>query len=153
LLLSLLGACNASAKVGVQAGDVAPRWSDPVADGGTLASSQVRRDPVYLNFFASWCPPCNAEAPWIETLQRRYANQGLRVVGVDVEENAATAKRFSDKYHLTFPVLVDSGDLANIYRVNGLPVHVFIKRDGTISRIVVGEMSDAQIAAAVKAIL
>lgn len=108
---------------------------------------------MYLNFLASWCPPCNEETPWIEKLQRRYRAEGLRVVGVDVEENSAIARRFSAKYALTYPVLVDQGTLANLYRVNGLPVHVFIKRDGTISRIVVGEMSDAQITSAVRAIL
>jgi cytochrome c biogenesis protein CcmG, thiol:disulfide interchange protein DsbE len=139
--------------VGAVAGDRAPSWRDPVATGGALSSASLRDVPVYLNFFASWCPPCNEEAPWIETLQQRYDSRGLHVVGVDVEENAAIARRFSDKYHLTFPVLVDPGTLANLYRVNGLPVHVFIKRDGSISRIVVGEMSRAQITSAVRAIL
>lgn len=118
-----------------------------------MRSSTVFGSPVYLNFFATWCPPCNEEAPWIEHLSQQYANRGLRVIGVDVEESAALARSFRDKYHLTFPILVDNGTLENLYRVNGLPVHVFIERDGTIGRIVVGEMSKSEIASAVRAIL
>jgi cytochrome c biogenesis protein CcmG/thiol:disulfide interchange protein DsbE len=132
---------------------MAPQWSDPLATGGTLSSSAVQRDPVYLNFFATWCPPCNAEAPWLEALQQQYAAQRLHIVGVDVEESAAAAQRFRAKYHLTYPVLVDSGTLENLYHVNGLPVHVFIKRNGDIAKVVVGEMSRAQITSAIKSIL
>jgi cytochrome c biogenesis protein CcmG, thiol:disulfide interchange protein DsbE len=146
-----LAACGGSSHP--VAGGVAPPWSDPLSTGGTMASASLRGDPVYLNFFATWCPPCNEEAPYIERLSRLYERRGLHVVGVDVEENAELAQRFRAKYHLTYPILVDTGTLENLYRVNGLPVHVFIERDGTIHQIVIGEMSKSQITTAVKAIL
>ena len=150
----LLAACGASSHAtGIRPGDVAPPWTDPLSTGGRFAFSSLRGSPVYLNFFATWCPPCNDEAPWIESLQRRYGMRGLHVIGVDMEESAPLAQRFRAKYHLTYPVVVDGGTLEQLYNINGLPVHVFIKRDGTIYRSVVGEMSKAEIQAAVRAIL
>ena len=63
---------------------------------GTLALASLRGKVVYLNFFATWCPPCNEEAPAIDALQRRStARRGLQVVGVDVLENAAESRRVS----------------------------------------------------------
>lgn len=153
VLLSALVACGSAGKGGVRAGDAAPQWSDPLVNGTTFSYASLKGSPVYLNFFASWCPPCNVEAPGIETLQQRYASRGLHVIGIDEEENASTARGFAQKYHLTYPIVVDSDTLENLYHVNGLPVHVFIRRDGTIYENVAGEMSQAEIAAAVKAIL
>lgn len=152
LLVLTLAACNGTRNA-VAVGNPAPSWGDPLSTGGRMTSASLRGKPVYLNFFATWCPPCNAEAPWIESLSKQYAPRGLRIVGVDVEETTALAQRFRAKYDLTYPVLVDTGTLENLYRVNGLPVHVFIERDGTIHRIVVGEMSKSEILDAVKAIL
>ncbi len=152
LAVLLLVACNGGTS-GPGTGKIAPPWSDPLATGGKLTSASLHGDPVYLNFFATWCPPCNEEAPGIEKLEKRYAGRGLRIVGVDVEENATLARRFRAKYGLTYPILVDTGTLENLYRVNGLPVHVFIYRDGTIHRIVIGEMSSSEIRAEIRAIL
>ena len=131
----------------------APAWSDPLSSGGMFASASLAGKPVYLNFFASWCPPCNAEAPSINVLYKKYRARGLQVVGVDVLENAAKAQGFRDKYHLAYPVVVDSGQLRKAYNVNGLPVQVFIGSDGTIRQIVIGEMEPAAINAAIKSIL
>lgn len=151
-VLLALAACGSSQHAIVN-GASAPAWSDPVATGGTLSSSALQGAPVYLNFFASWCPPCNVETPWIEAFSREFAARGLRIVGVDMEENAPTALRFRAKYGITYPVLVDSGTLQTLYNINGLPVHVFIKRDGTISHIVVGEMSKREIETDIRTIV
>jgi thiol-disulfide isomerase/thioredoxin len=152
--LAALAACSASSSnVGIAVGNTAPAWSDPLSTGGEFTFASLRGSPVYLNFFATWCPPCNEEAPWIETLQHRYGPRGLRIVGIDMQENALLAQRFRAKYRLTYPVVVDSGTLQDLYNINGLPVHVFIARDGTIRRLVVGEMAKSEIESAVKSLL
>ncbi len=115
--------------------------------------SSLRGKPVYLNFFATWCPPCNEEAPSINALQKRYAADGLQIVGVDELENASKAAQFVRKYALIYPAVVDDGTLQTQYDVNGLPVHVFIDRKGVVRKIVPGEMSESQIAAAIQGIL
>jgi thiol-disulfide isomerase/thioredoxin len=154
-LLALLCACS-SARGGsgvARVGHVAPQWTDPNSSGGIFSSNSLRGKPVYLNFFATWCPPCNEEAPYINAMQKQYAAQGLRVVGIDELESAKKAQQFAHKYTLVYPTVVDQGTLQTLYGVNGLPVHVFIDRSGVVRKIVAGEMSKSDITAAIRAIL
>lgn len=148
----LLAGCHNNAAV-AKVGEAAPSWQEPTTTGSTLAAASLQGKPVYLNFFASWCPPCNAEAPDIIALQRQYAGRGLQVVGVDVLDSASKASSFVAAHHLDYPAVVDDGALRDAYNINGLPVHVFIDRQGIVRKIVVGELSRAQMEADVKAIL
>ena len=134
-------------------GQPAPNWTQPTASGEKLSLDSLHGKPVYLNFFATWCPPCNEEAPDVNALQKQFAHQGLRVVGVDELEDAKKAKQFVEKFGLVYPAVVDDGTLQTQYNINGLPVHVFINRQGVIKKNKVGEMSKAEIAASIKAIL
>ncbi len=152
ILCACVTACGHS-HIGTARGDVAPAWTDPLATGGSLSTASLTGKPVYLNFFATWCPPCNVETPWIESFSKQYAGRGLVVIGIDMQESARAASGFRAKYHLTYPVIVDAGTLENLYSINGLPVHVFIARNGTIYRKVIGEMSKPEIESALKAIL
>jgi cytochrome c biogenesis protein CcmG/thiol:disulfide interchange protein DsbE len=122
-------------------GQPAPAWSEPTSQGTNLALASLRGKVVYLNFFASWCPPCNEEAPAIDALQRQLGSQGLQVVGVDVLENARKAAQFRAEHRLSYPAVVDDGALRDQYSINGLPVHVFIDRAGIVRNVVVGELS------------
>jgi peroxiredoxin len=158
--LATLAACSGHSSAGCaqdaatgKIGCPAPAFTEPTADGGTLALTSLKGKPVYLNFFATWCPPCNAEAPTINALQEKYAARGLHVVGVDVLENAAAARKFRDGHHLIYPALVDSGTLRDQYDVNGLPVHVFIDRTGVVKNIVVGELTPADMDENIRRIL
>jgi cytochrome c biogenesis protein CcmG/thiol:disulfide interchange protein DsbE len=134
-------------------GQAAPSWSEPSLPGPTLSFTSLRGKPVYLNFFATWCPPCNQEAPAIDALQQQYRARGLQIVGVDVLENAGKATEFRRSHHLSYPVVVDAGTLRDQYNVNGLPVHVFIDRAGLIRKIVVGELSSADMRSNIERIL
>src|SRR6185312_16318418 len=122
-------------------GQPAPAWSEPAVPSGTLSLASLHGKAVYLNFFASWCPPCNEEAPTLNALQKQYGSRGLQVVGVDVLENARKAEQFRSDHKLAYPAVVDDGTLRNQYDVNGLPVHVFIDRSGVVRDVVVGELS------------
>jgi cytochrome c biogenesis protein CcmG, thiol:disulfide interchange protein DsbE len=144
--------CSRSAHAGgastgvARVGKPAPSWSKPAIPSGTLLSlASLRGKFVYLNFFASWCPPCNDEAASIEALQRRYGPQGLQVVGVDVAENAGKAEAFRDTHHLSYPVVVDDGTLQQQYGIEGLPVHVFIDPRGVVRHIEVGGLDANEI--------
>ncbi len=153
LLAACSGASNAATNSATDAnaapqhahiGSAAPNWTEPEAGGGTLELASLKGKAVYLNFFATWCPPCNEEAPAINALQQKYASQGLQVVGVDVLENAAAAEKFRTEHKLVYPALADSGTLRDEYNINGLPVHVFIDRAGVVKNIVVGELSPSE---------
>ncbi|MGA7571526.1 MAG: TlpA disulfide reductase family protein [Candidatus Aquilonibacter sp.] len=152
--LALLTACS-SHGVGSTAriGQSAPDWTDPLVSGGSLSMAQLRGKPVFMDFFATWCPPCNDEAPEVNAAYKTYAPQGLQVVGIDVEENAQKAKQFVSQHQLTYPAVVDSGTLSDLYSINGMPVGVFIDKNGVIRRIEVGQLSSAQLNADIKSIL
>jgi len=149
----LVSACTHNGKQVAQVTQPAPDWTQPLSTGGTLTLSSLRGKPVYLNFFATWCPPCKDEAPFINKMQQQYASRGLHVVGVDELESAAQAESFRKQFHLVYPAVVDGGTLQGQYLVNGLPVHVFIGRDGVIRKMVAGEMAHAEIQKAVQSIL
>jgi cytochrome c biogenesis protein CcmG/thiol:disulfide interchange protein DsbE len=149
----LATACSQNSSTTAQAAKRAPDWTMPTSTGGTLTLSSFRGKPVYLNFFATWCPPCKDEAPYINSLQKEFASRGLRVIGVDELENAKQAESFRKQFHLVYPAVVDGGTLQSQYLINGLPVHVFIGRDGVIRKMVAGEMARPQILAAVRSIL
>lgn len=149
----MLAACAGGGNRMPQAQQAAPNWTEPTSTGGTLSLGALRGKAVYLNFFATWCGPCKEEAPFINTMQKRYGVRGLQVVGIDEFENAKQAELFRKKYGLVYPAVLDSGTLQQQYLVNGLPVHVFIGRNGIIRKIAVGQLSNAQIAANVLAIL
>jgi cytochrome c biogenesis protein CcmG, thiol:disulfide interchange protein DsbE len=132
---------SASAQQTARVGRPAPSWSEPSIPGPTLSLASLRGKAVYLNFFATWCEPCNEEAPSIDALARAYARRGAAVVGIDVLESARKAAEFRTRHHLSYPVVVDTGTLRAQYDVNGLPVHVFIDRGGVVQKIAVGELS------------
>ncbi len=125
-------------------GRPAPAWSEPAVPSGTLALASLHGKAVYLNFFASWCPPCNEEAPTLNALQKQFGSHGLQIVGVDVLENARKAEQFRSEHHLAYPAVVDDGTLRNQYNINGLPVHVFIDRSGVVRDVIVGELSETE---------
>jgi cytochrome c biogenesis protein CcmG, thiol:disulfide interchange protein DsbE len=143
---------NASSEA-ARIGRPAPNWSEASLPGPTLSLASLHGKAIYLNFFATWCPPCNEEAPAIDALSRSYASRGLQVVGVDVLENQRKAASFRQAHHLSYPVVIDSGTLRRQYEVNGLPVHVFIDRTGTVQKIVVGELSPAAMRSDVETIV
>jgi cytochrome c biogenesis protein CcmG/thiol:disulfide interchange protein DsbE len=150
-LLAVAACSGGSPRASV--GNAAPSFSEPTVTGDTLTMDSLKGKAVYLNFFATWCPPCNEEAPDVAAVSKEFASRGLQVVGVDVLENATKAKTFVDEHHITYPAVVDSGMLRDAYNINGMPVHVFIDKSGVVKKIEVGELSKAEMIADVKMIL
>ena len=151
--VALLAACSGGVGTTARIGQIAPDWKDPLVSGGTMSMAQLRGKPVFMDFFATWCPPCNDEAPEVNAAYKEYAPQGLQVIGVDVEETAKKAKQFVDQHQLSYPAVVDTGTLSDLYSINGMPVGVFIDKNGVIRRIEVGQLSSNQLNADIKAIL
>ncbi len=123
-------------------------------DGNPVRLADLRGRPVWLNFWASWCPPCQAETPTIRDLAAAYAPQGLEVIGVSVQEATEDDVRaYAERYGLEYTVAADlAGDVFRRYRVYGLPTQYFLDGDGVIRSVVNGPVT-AESAAANLALL
>jgi peroxiredoxin len=135
------------------AGDPMPAFSAPAARGGTISDAAYRNKPLYLNFFASWCVPCNEEAPFVATMFKKYRAKGLNIVGVNELEDKTKALAFAHQYGWPFAIAVDDGGVGHAFGVIGLPVHVFIDKHGNVSTFRLGEMDQGDIEAAIRKIL
>jgi cytochrome c biogenesis protein CcmG, thiol:disulfide interchange protein DsbE len=96
-----------------------------------LGLADLRGKVVYVDFWASWCGPCRQSFPWMSSLQRSLAADGLVVIAVNVDQEHADAERFLAEYTPGFRVAFDpKGSLAEHYHVRGMPTSVLIGRDG-----------------------
>jgi peroxiredoxin len=151
--------------IGLEIGSLAPELAGTRADGTPWALTDVTGKPVrladlrgkgvWLNFWASWCPPCQAETPILRDTYDAYKDRGLELIGISVQEtNPADVGAYAAKYALRYTIAADlSADVWHLYRGYGLPTHVFIDPTGRIRRIIAGPLDAAQAAAEVEAIL
>jgi thiol-disulfide isomerase/thioredoxin len=107
--------------------------------GGTAKLSSFRGRLVFLNFWATWCPPCRAEMPSMERLYRRLRAKGLEVVGVDLQESKAEVQKFVKERSLSFTVLLDTtGDVGGSWGAQSIPTTYLIDRSGGVFARAVG---------------
>jgi cytochrome c biogenesis protein CcmG, thiol:disulfide interchange protein DsbE len=125
----------------------APGATRPLQRLGAPGSSTLaafRGRVVLLNFWASWCEPCEAEAPLLERAQSRLASAGGTVLGVTYEDLSTDAEAFVSRFKLTYPSLRDtSGEFAHSYGTNELPESFIVDRNGDIVAIERGEIGMA----------
>ncbi len=139
-----------------QAGKPAPAFSLPSPDGKkTVSLEALKGKPVYVNFFATWCGPCNDEAPSIGKLRAQYAKRGLQVVGIDELEAGSQGAAFQKKYNSPYNLVAvdESGAVGKQYNTIVMPVHVFIDRRGIVRTFRLGEMTPAEIETAIKEVV
>ncbi|MBA2469073.1 MAG: redoxin domain-containing protein [Chloroflexia bacterium] len=137
-------------------GEQAPELVTFDTNGQLVRLSDFRGQPVWLNFWGSWCAPCRAEFPEIEAAYRDLNAQGLVMLGVAVGEDPLVAQDYADRVGGTFPVLADPAYLAALipedenpeahsivtsYTINNYPTHIFIDRDGTVRSVILSPMS------------
>jgi peroxiredoxin len=112
----------------------------PSLTGRPLRLSDFKGKVVFLNFWATWCPPCKEEMPSMERLYRRYSDRGFAIVAVSIDSGGAPpVAAFVKRFGLTFPVGLDSKmTVANQYTVRALPSTFLIDRSGTIAAFAMG---------------
>jgi cytochrome c biogenesis protein CcmG/thiol:disulfide interchange protein DsbE len=119
----------------------APSFTLTLFDGTVLRLDDLRGKVVFLNFWASWCPPCRAEARMLEAAWQKYKDQGVLFLGVNIQDQEESARAFIDEFGVTYPNGLDRGSrIAIDYGVWGLPETFFIDRDGRITYKHVGAL-------------
>jgi cytochrome c biogenesis protein CcmG, thiol:disulfide interchange protein DsbE len=108
---------------------------------GTLQLSSLRGKAVVLNFWASWCHPCKAEAPALEDAAKRWGGRVV-VLGVDLNDFKGDARTFMRRHGITYPIVHDNGNVTSPkYGLTGLPESFFVDRRGHVVAHVPGQVS------------
>jgi cytochrome c biogenesis protein CcmG, thiol:disulfide interchange protein DsbE len=123
--------------------DPGPAWEKAASDG-RVSLDELRGTPLVVNFWASWCDPCRAEA---KVLERAYkAQSGVLFLGLDAQDAREDARDFIAQFGLTFPHVRDPGnDTQRAWGVTGLPETYFIGAGGQVVGHVIGTVDDAQL--------
>jgi len=129
-------------------GRQAPPFTLTLFDGKRLSLENLRGKVVFLNFWASWCPPCRAEARELEATWQRVKDQEVIFLGIDIQDTEEDARAFLKEFSITYPNGRDaSGKVAIDYGVWGIPETFFIDRRGRITYKHVGTLGQALITA------
>lgn len=132
----------------------APGFTLTGLDGHTLRLAAFRDKVVLLNFWATWCAPCQLEMPVFAAWQRQHAQQGFQVIGVSMDDDAAPARRVVERLKLDYPVAMGDERLAAHYGgVLGLPLTFLIDRNGVVRARFQGETDVRVIESRVNALL
>ena len=131
---------------GTQVGNLAPDFKLPDLDGQAVSLSDFRGKPVLINFWATWCPPCRYEMPFIQEIyeDKAWQDKGLVIVAVNTGESRSKVEDFMENYGLSFLVLLDiESEVARKYNAAPpWPVTFFIDKDGIIQEKVIGAFQD-----------
>ncbi|MDR0562630.1 MAG: TlpA family protein disulfide reductase [Spirochaetaceae bacterium] len=102
-------------------------------DGSSITLSRLKGKVVFLNFWATWCPPCRAEMPSMEILYQRYKDSGVELIAVDIMEKPQDVRNFLKNNPYTFPIAMDAdGAVSGQYGIQAVPTTFIIDRDNTI---------------------
>ncbi len=140
LALALLATgCSPNPTQGTKVHSLAPDFQLYNLDGNRVSLSDFRGKPVLINFWATWCPPCRAEMPYIQEIYEEWTNKGLLVLAINIGERSSKVEEFMRSNSLSFAVLLDTKqDVAQRYNITGIPTTFFIDKDGIIQDKVIG---------------
>jgi thiol-disulfide isomerase/thioredoxin len=135
-------------------GQPAPPLAVPQLGGGEITLSNLRGKPVWVNFMASWCPPCRDELPIMNGFAARYADTGLVVLAIDVREDEEVVDAFIRELNVTFPVGLDrDGTAQSDWGAFALPVHYWIDAEGIVREGALGGIGPDVMAEGLESIL
>lgn len=136
-----LGGVNSSLLPKV--GEPAPDFATVLSDGRVVRLSDFRGQPVWLNFWGSWCPPCRAEMPDMQAAYEELAPRGLVMLAVSLDEPPAAAFEYAARNGATYLVATDPERKMTgpDYPIVNFPTHILIDRDGIVRGVVLAELN------------
>ena len=143
LLLSVLLSAAALAAPSLASGDAAPPLALPDGRGQHVDLAKLRGKVVYVDFWASWCTPCRRSFPWMNELSRRYGDQGLTIVAVNVDRKREDADKFLNATPGEFTVVYDpAGATPAAWQVKAMPTSYLVDASGRIVLVESGFRDD-----------
>jgi thiol-disulfide isomerase/thioredoxin len=150
---------------GLRPGSTAPELATTLDDGSTYQLTDLQGRPirldalrgkvVWLNFWATWCPPCQQETPILRELDAKYRDRGLEIIGISVQETTpADVEAYARRYQLGYTIGFDgSGHILRTYRVFALPTQFFIDVNGVVQLVLNGPVDKTAASALIESML
>jgi thiol-disulfide isomerase/thioredoxin len=139
----VLAGCGSSAGASSGGSGPARALTGDTLTGGTFDLAAAKGKPTVVNFFASWCGPCNQEAP--EVVAFAKAHPDVQMVGVATNDKPFDTQSFATRYGISYPVVIDlDGSIGNAWGVTGIPTTFFIDKNGNVRDSIVGSSTQAQ---------
>ncbi|UUV26956.1 MULTISPECIES: thiol-disulfide oxidoreductase ResA [Lysinibacillus] len=135
-------------------GDEAPNFTLVDMQGDKHSLEEYKGQGVFLNFWGTWCKPCEREFPIIDRYYNEYKEKDIQVLAINIAESDFVVQNYIDRKGLTFPVLIDKNkSVMEAYNINPLPTTILINSEGKIEKIITGEMKEQDIKSYMELIL
>ena len=151
-----VGCTGGSSPPKVEVGSPAPDFVLRGLDGTEYRLSDLRGKVVFVNLWATWCPPCRQELPTMVRFYQEYKGRGVEILAVSEDRDEGAVRRAILRYGIPFPVLMDENKkVYNLYRATGVPETHIIDRKGILRRTVIGpfDWTAPEVREAVEALL
>ncbi len=140
--LLFLSGCSEEHQTETAEKEVATDFVLKLFDGRDFRLSDHKGELVFINFWASWCIPCAHEASAIERVYKEYSKKGVVFVGIAVNDTETKARKFVEKFKLSFATGLDPGEIHKSYPLYGVPTTLFIDRQGRINYLHMGGVTE-----------
>lgn len=130
----------------VDVGSKAPDFVLIDLNGQKHKLSEYKGKGVFLNFWGTWCKPCEREMPFINNQYSHFKDKGIQVLAVNVGESDLAVTKFVERYQLQFPIMIDKdSQVQTAYGVNPLPVTFLIDPEGEVVKIHTGTLTESMV--------
>jgi peroxiredoxin len=131
----------------VQPGDQAPNFVLEDMNGNNIKLSELKGKGVFLNFWGTWCKPCEEEMPYMERQYNYFKDYGVEILAVNIAESDVAIEAFVKKHGLTFPILKDKNRVVTeAYDITPIPTTFLIDKNGKVLKVITGSMSERDVA-------
>lgn len=133
-------------KTVVSVGSTAPNFSLETLQGERVELKDFRGKGVFLNFWGTWCKPCEKEMPYMEQEYRNFKDQGVEILAVNIGESNLVVSKFVDRFDLTFPMLMDKKSaVTELYGITPIPTTFLIDKNGKVLKVITGSMTQKDV--------